>query len=222
MTAMTERRAGAPPRLAILARAPVRGRVKRRLARAVGEDAALDAYRELVASTLDRLAPGRGAFAPEIWVDGDAPVVAEWRRRFPVRVQPPGDLGERMAAAFAAGARALVGCDIPNLDAAYVEAALARLVDADVVLGPTADGGYCLIAMNAPAPRLFADIPWGGAEVLSATIRAAAPLVVRLLPPLWDVDRPEDLARWRRQTPRGHCRGMPAGAQAGVAGVGLS
>ena len=200
------------PRLAILARAPMRGRVKRRLARAVGEDAALDAYRELVASTLDRLAPGRGAFAPEIWVDGNAPEVAEWRRRFPVRVQPPGDLGERMAAAFADGARALVGCDIPNLDAAYVEAALARLADADVVLGPTADGGYCLIAMNAPTPRLFAGIPWGSAEVLSATVQAAAPLVVRLLPPLWDVDRPEDLARWRRQTPLGHCRGMPAGA----------
>ena len=194
MTAMT-----ALPRLAILARAPVRGRVKRRLARAVGEDAALDAYRELVASTLDRLAPGRGAFAPEIWVDGHAP--AQWRCRFPVRVQPPGDLGERMAAAFATGARALVGCDIPNLDAAYVEAALARLADADVVLGPTADGGYCLIAMNAPTPRLFAGIPWGSAEVLSATVRAAAPLAVRLLPPLWDVDRPGDLARWRRQAP---------------------
>lgn len=189
------------PRLAILARAPVRGRVKRRLARAVGEDAALDAYRELVASTLDRLAPGRGAFAPEIWVDGDAPEVAEWRRRFPVRVQPSGDLGERMAAAFAAGVRALVGCDIPNLEAAYVEAALARLADADVVLGPTADGGYCLIAMNAPAPRLFSGIPWGSTEVLSATMRAAAPLAVRLLPPLWDVDRPEDWARWRRQAP---------------------
>lgn len=196
---MTRQPAGAPPRLAIMARAPVRGRVKRRLARAVGEDAALAAYADLVASTLHRLAPGQGGFAPEIWLDGDAPVVSEWRRRFPVCLQPPGDLGERMAAAFAAGVRVLVGCDIPNLDAAYVDGALAALAEADVVLGPTEDGGYCLIAMNAPAPQLFKDIPWGSAEALSATLRAAAPLEVALLPTLWDVDRAEDLARWRRR-----------------------
>ena len=51
------------PRLAIFARAPVLGRVKTRLARSVGEEAALAAYRELLALTLHRLAPGTGRFA---------------------------------------------------------------------------------------------------------------------------------------------------------------
>ena len=188
--------------MAIFARAPVRGRVKTRLARDVGDDAALAAYQELVEQTLDRLAPGRGDFAPEIWVAGDAPAVRGWRRRFPVFRQPAGDLGGRMAAAFADGVRALVGCDIPALDAGHVETALALLENADLTLGPTEDGGYCLIAMNEPCGRLFVNIPWGTPDVLAKTLAAARPLRVRLLAPLLDVDDGTDLARWRNTKPR--------------------
>lgn len=190
------------PRLAIFARAPRRGRVKTRLARDVGEDAAFAAYQELLAATLNELAPGRGRFAPEIWVEGDAPEVDQWRRRFPVLRQPNGDLGARMAAAFDQGVRVLVGCDIPPLTARHVDAALGLLADADVVLGPTEDGGYCLIAMNAPQAALFEAIPWGTERVLAATLAAAGASVVRLLPALWDVDDGADLARWRRSQSR--------------------
>lgn len=184
------------PRLAIFARAPVRGRVKTRLARDVGDDMAFAAYRELLAQTLTKLAPGRGDFAPEVWVTGHAPEVDEWRRRFPVYRQPCGDLGARMAAAFAHGVSVLVGCDIPGLVAGDVDLALRLLSDADVVLGPTEDGGYCLIAMNAAQPALFTGIPWGTNQVLTATLAAASTLSVRLLTPRWDVDDGRDLARW--------------------------
>ena len=186
-------------RVAIFARAPVRGKVKTRLAREVGEDAALAAHKALVAATLNKLAPGRGDFAPEIWVQGHAPEVDEWRRRFPVHRQPEGDLGTRMAAAFAHGARALVGCDIPCLAAAHVERALGLLACADVVLGPTEDGGYCLIAMHRPQPALFTGVAWGTDRVLDDTLAAAAGLCVRLLEPLWDVDDGRDFARWQRE-----------------------
>ena len=189
------------PRLAIFARAPRRGRVKTRLARDVGEGAAFTAYRQLLAGTLAELAPGRGRFAPEIWVEGDAPEVAEWRRRFPVLRQPDGDLGARMAAAFDHGVNVLVGCDIPALTADHVDAALDLLAEADVVLAPTEDGGYCLIALNAPQPALFEAIPWGTHQVLAATLAAAGALSVRLLAPLWDVDNGADLARWERERP---------------------
>lgn len=176
----------------------MRGLVKTRLARDVGEDAAFAAYEELLAATLIKLAPGRGHFAPEIWVEGDARLTDEWPRGFPLRRQPAGDLGTRMAAAFADGVCALVGCDIPELDAGHVDMALRLLAGCDVVIGPTEDGGYCLIAMNAPRPALFADIPWGTERVLSTTLAAANGLSVRLLAPLWDVDNGRDLARWRR------------------------
>lgn len=184
-------------RLAIFARAPVLGRVKTRLAKDIGAEAALAAYRQLVARTLAKLAPGSGDFRPEIWVAGDNAEVAVWRRRFPVLAQPNGDLGERMAAAFEAGVELLVGCDIPMLTAAYVARAQEALADADLVLGPTEDGGYCLIAMRESYPQLFADIPWSTGEVLKSTLRAAEGLTVTLLEKLWDVDDGADFQRYR-------------------------
>ena len=190
-------------RLAVFARAPVRGRVKTRLARDIGADAALAAYRELLASTLSRLGGG-GGFRMEIWVDGASPEVAAWRQRHPVRVQPQGDLGARMAAAFADGVAALVGSDIPTLTADYVDAALDALASVDLVLGPTADGGYCLIAMNEPHPEVFHDIPWSTDAVLTATLGAAGHLSVKLLDELWDVDGLADWQRWRAM-PQASC-----------------
>ena len=184
-------------RLAIFARAPVLGEVKTRLAATVGRHAALAVYDELVALTLTRLAPGEGAFAPEIWVTGDSIEVDAWRRQFRVVAQPDGDLGTRMAAAFEDGVDVLVGCDIPPLTASYVNRALAALDDADLVLGPTEDGGYCLIAMNEPHPEIFADIPWSTGQVLAATQHAATHLRVALLERLWDVDDEVGLRRWR-------------------------
>lgn len=183
-------------RLAIFAKAPVLGQVKTRLAAHLGERVALAAYRDLLASTLAALQAGGPAFAPELWVAGYSAEVEEWRRRLPVFAQPEGDLGVRMAAAFADGVAALVGCDIPALTASYVDRALAALDDADLVLGPTEDGGYCLIAMDRPHLEVFADIPWSTSEVLAATRRRAEHLRVVALEPLWDVDDVTGWARW--------------------------
>ena len=104
-----------------------------------------------------------------------------------------------MAAAFADGVTVLVGSDVPGLGPAYVEAALARLAEVDVAIGPTTDGGYCLIAMRKPQPALFEYIPWGTDAVLAATRAAAGKLTLALLEPLWDVDEVADWRRWRQQ-----------------------
>ena len=185
------------PRLAIFARAPVRGQVKTRLAKIVGDDVALAVYDQLLTETLVRLAPGCGRFEPEVWLEGTS---ADARfQGFPVIPQPGGDLGARMAAAFEAGVTALVGTDIPALTADYVDRALGGLNEADLVVGPVEDGGYCLVAMNAPHPELFRAIPWSTPRVLAATLDAAhgLKLTVGLLEPLWDVDDADDLDRWR-------------------------
>ena len=136
-------------------------------------------------------------------VAGDASAVDEWRGRFPVFEQPKGGLGTRMAAAFDAGVAVVVGSDIPKLDVDYVETALRALAGADLVLGPTEDGGYCLIAMNELHPELFVNIPWGTEAVLAATLRAAGSLSVRTLDVLWDVDEAADWERWRSMRPTG-------------------
>ena len=183
-------------RLAIFARTPIAGKVKTRLARAIGVDGALAVYQELLALTLARLGPGSGNFASEIWVDGDSQTSDAWRS-FPVFAQPDGDLGKKMAAAFSEGVAAIVGSDIPDMTAGYADAALAALAGVDVVLGPTEDGGYCLIAMKEPHPEVFVGIPWGTGRVLAATRYAARHLSVTILDTLWDVDEAADLERWR-------------------------
>lgn len=205
MSGTTRRR-----RLAIFARVPVRGRLKTRLAVAVGADSALRVYEALLATTLRELAPGRGAFEPEVWVDGDVDAFARWLGgqraggvpvpAFPLVEQPPGDLGQRMSSAFDAGVGVLVGTDIPNMTGNYVDRALEALRIADLVLGPTEDGGYCLIGMNSPRPSLFEGIPWGTAGVLAATICAARGLRVERMGVMWDLDDARDLARWRADT----------------------
>ena len=196
-----------PARLAIFSRVPVRGRVKTRLAKAVGADSALRVYAALLAATLKELAPGKGAFEPEIWVDGDLDAFAGWQHQsgvsglgFPLVAQGGGDLGERMSRAFDDGVRVLVGTDIPQLTANYVERALVALRTCDLVLGPTQDGGYCLIGMNSPRPELFDGIRWGSADVLTSTLCAAGGSRVELLDTLWDVDDAGDLVRWRAFT----------------------
>ena len=198
------------PRLAIFARAPVRGGVKTRLAQVIGEGAALAVYTELLAGVLAALAPGCGRFRPEIWLDGAAD--AACFKDFEVFAQRPGDLGRRMAAAFDAGVTALVGSDIPPLTAPYVDAALDALAGADLVLGPVDDGGYALIAMNEPHAALFDGIPWSTPRVLMETLAVARrlSLEVTLLEPLWDVDDAQDLERWRKWMARAGPEGRPS------------
>lgn len=188
------------PRVAVFARSPERGKVKTRLIPALGVDGAYDAYVELAETTLAAIAAGD--FDADLWFAGERNAgLVGWGERFGLQLveQPEADLGERMLAALRAGARVVVGTDIPGMSAEYIEDALRRLDDADIVLGPVEDGGYCLIAMNAPHGSLFRGVEWGAADVLERTlVRAAeAGLRVELLATLWDVDDVEDHARWR-------------------------
>ena len=90
------------------------------------------------------------------------------------------------------GAVCLVNSDSPTLPTAcLIRAARALLVPGDrIVLGPTDDGGYYLLGMKQPHPRLFADIAWSTNNVAAVTqARAAAlGLDVVTLPPWYDVD----------------------------------
>ena len=189
--------------LAVFARAPLLGKVKTRLAGEVGEAEALRAYGCLLQGALHRL---QNLACPRIlYADGAGLEATAVQYGMQLRRQSGADLGARMAGAIdeclgSASAVALVGVDIPGLDANYVEEAFARLATADLVLGPTEDGGYCLIACKQRAPELFTDMRWGGAEVCAQTARRAETmgLVVAFLPMLWDVDREEDLQRFKR------------------------
>ena len=187
-----------------MARHPIPGRVKTRLARALGAETACALYRAFVLDLADRMLalPWRVTWAYE-------PASAPFPALLPgarCRAQEGEDLGARMAAAIAAefadGAASVVvlGADVPHIPRVRIEGAVRALAaDVDVVLGPAEDGGYYLIGVRRPQPELFRGIAWGTAEVLATTRAraAAAGLRVRLLPVTFDVDEPVDLSRLR-------------------------
>jgi rSAM/selenodomain-associated transferase 1 len=187
--------------VAVLAKEPVAGLAKTRLAATVGAAAAARAAAAMLADTLDVVA---GVDAAR-WLCF-TPAAARRRMRrlapgFSLLPQVAGDLGDRLAACLAgllergAGRVAIVGADTPHVPVAAYTAALDLLDHVDVVLGPATDGGYYLVAAKAPRPELFVGVPMGTGEVLAVTLRRAAAgrLRVALLPPLRDLDRLEDL-----------------------------
>jgi rSAM/selenodomain-associated transferase 1 len=112
-------------------------------------------------------------------------------------------LGERLdhllSDALADGSqRAVVmDSDSPTLPAAYISQAFEQLSDADVVLGPTQDGGYYLIGLKQPQSHLLRQVQMSTPHVLSDTLALAEStgLIVSLLPTWYDVDTISDLCR---------------------------
>ncbi len=191
----------------IFAKAPTPGRVKTRLVPALGEQAAAALHRQLAERTLGTaLAAGLGQV--ELWCAPETEdaffAACAKQHGVELRAQGKGDLGMRMAraleSALAQGSVGLlIGSDCPALTAEYLrEAAAALREGCDAVIGPAEDGGYVLIGLaRGPAAPLFEDMVWGGATVMEETRRrlAGRKLRWRELATLWDVDRPEDLAR---------------------------
>jgi uncharacterized protein len=187
--------------VAVIAKAPVAGLAKTRLAASVGMAAAARADAAMLADTVEVVA----AVDAAPWLCF-TPATARRRMRrlapgFSLLPQVAGDLGDRLAACLAGlldrGAErvAIVGADTPHVPGAAYAAAFSLLDRVDVVLGPATDGGYYLVAAKAAHPELFVGVPMGTDAVLEVTLRRAAArrLEVGLLAPLRDLDRLEDL-----------------------------
>lgn len=177
----------------VFARAPRLGAVKRRLARDIGDRAALRFHVATMTRLVCALATER-RFRTIVAVTPD-------RARLSLRVkqmaQGGGDLGTRMHRAFwryPTGRVAIIGCDIPAAGAADLLAAFRALGRADAVFGPAADGGYWLVGMGPRRPaQPFARVRWSSADALADTLVNFAGRRVALLRTLRDVDTGADL-----------------------------
>ncbi|MEJ2512219.1 MAG: TIGR04282 family arsenosugar biosynthesis glycosyltransferase [Anaerolineales bacterium] len=91
----------------------------------------------------------------------------------------------------------VINSDSPTLPAAYLSQAFDDLAKADVVLGPTQDGGYYLIGIKQPQPDLLHKVQMSTPHVLADTLALAesSGLTVSLLPTWYDVDTIEDLVK---------------------------
>lgn len=195
--------------LILFTRYPVPGQVKTRLIPTLGAEGAAALHRRLVLRALRTSHDACRTVDAELQVyfdGGTEGAMSHWLGDGGHFVpQGPGDLGERMAAAFEESFRAgstvtvIVGSDCPGLSADIIKMAFTRLAETPVVLGPALDGGYYLIGLNRPMPELFRGIPWGTDRVLadSLAVLQRSDCKVTLLDPLADIDRPEDLQVWR-------------------------
>jgi rSAM/selenodomain-associated transferase 1 len=90
---------------------------------------------------------------------------------------------------------ALVGADLPHLPPECYGEAFAALEGADVVIGPSSDGGYYLLASRRETPELFTGVAWSTPAVLEQTLARTAAVGLRaaLITPCDDVDTAADL-----------------------------
>jgi rSAM/selenodomain-associated transferase 1 len=175
-TARASRSSAAPfaRHLVIMAKEPVAGRVKSRLARDIGIVEATRFYRQTLRAVVQRL----GADPRWQTVLAVAPDRAVVSRALPGRSarigQGQGDLGARMDRLMRRSERGpvvIVGTDIPAIRPADIWAAFRRLAGADAVVGPVPDGGYWLVGLKRTprVPRAFDRVRWSSPHALADT-----------------------------------------------------
>lgn len=202
---------GPRPRLILFTRPPIPGMVKSRMIPALGADGAVCLHRRLVLRTLrtaHRFCRDHRLDLEIRFAGDDIGLMQHWLGdSWIFRPQAGGDLGHRMSAALAESfsegspATVLIGSDCPDLSSVELAAAFDALRQQPAVFGPAADGGYYLVGLTRPQPRLFEDIPWGSNMVLARSLERMRGLGISpaLLQTLDDLDRPEDLPAWKQR-----------------------
>lgn len=160
--------------LVIIARPPLIGRVKSRLAHSIGEPAALAVYRQLLhrVASVQAAWPGPVCLLAEHEDGWDDTGLAHLARR----PQPSGGLGRRIAAGLGWGCNValqtvVIGTDCPALSLAHLTAVAAGLnATTSVSFGPAEDGGYWALGVTESAPLALLtadDLPWSQATLFT-------------------------------------------------------
>lgn len=204
----------------VMAKAPLPGLAKTRLAPALGPQGAANAAQVMLDHALQEALSwqqgvAQGAVhlccAPEPTHAAWQPCVnlAAKRPSLTLHAQGEGDLGARMARAMAralaqANRVVMTGTDAPAVDSKALRAAFDALDHHDAVFVPAFDGGYALIGVKQHHAPLFDAMPWSTPEVMAIT-RARmrhAGLSHLELAPVHDIDEPDDLVHWPQSWPR--------------------
>lgn len=189
--------------LIIFLKNPILGKVKKRLAKDIGNENTLIIYKELIKHTLKIShsinCPKVLYFSDFIVEDGIFP--EHYKKQLQIGV----NLGKRMYNAikdnFSEGFNniILVGSDIYDLDSNILIKAFDYLKDYNIVIGPSFDGGYYLLGMNNLYPELFFNKDWGSNNVFESTIKECNKLNLKYkkLQTLNDIDYYRDLQNYK-------------------------
>lgn len=191
--------------LVVMAKAPVAGAVKTRLARAIGPIEAVRFYRTALSALLRRVG-GDPRWTIVLAVTPDWTVAAPcWPVGIARIAQGRGDLGARMRRAIDAagpGPVAVIGSDVPGIRRSHVAAGFRALGAHETVFGPAEDGGYWLVGerRRPGVRRLFAGVRWSTEHALADTLLNCKGKAA-LLETLPDVDEEREWRAWRRNAP---------------------
>lgn len=186
--------------LIVFRKNPIPGKVKTRLAATVGNDRALEVYKQLIQYTIEltnQLTVPKFIYYSESIEHDD-----NWNNTgYTKKLQSGTGLGEKMKNAFSElfdqgyDRVLIIGTDCPELSPGILNAAFDNLNNHDIVIGPARDGGYYLLGMKKLYPGLFRDISWSTDQVLDQTLQVCedSGLSNMLLDELSDIDNEEDL-----------------------------
>ena len=185
----------------LFARDPILGQVKTRLSSSFDDETILRLYTCFVEDSLEKIRQVDNAdcfvgISPSNLSGFFNGIEDSDTRLF---IQQGKDLGEKMRQAFvdrfSDGYKkvVIIGSDSPSLPISYINQTLTS--HKDLILGPSTDGGYYLIAMTGKVFEVFGDIAWGTDQVLEETLSRVKKtgISLELLPVWYDVDMPEDL-----------------------------
>lgn len=197
-----------PVTLVVIAKAPVAGLAKTRLAATVGDQAAADIAAAALLDTLDAV-EATPAQAKVLALTGDLDHASSGTeihsRLHTLQVVPQrgDDFSARLAnaiddAAATAGTRPvlLIASDTPQVTAALLIECAQALLETDVVFGLARDGGWWVIGVTDPSMAdCLHTIPTSRSDTGPATLEAlrANGLAVTLVAELSDVDTVDDM-----------------------------
>lgn len=205
--------------LLVFFRYPELGKVKTRLAAAIGEQEALRVHTFLLRRTLgvvydfSKLCPDASIVLCPTPPQSPDRMERELPGPWKVVDQEGAHLGERMGNALrwaldgGAEQAVLVGSDLADLQPGDLRDAFVRLRGDRVVLGPARDGGFYLVGVRRFAQAPFLTSEWGTSTVFERTVNGfrSAGFQIVCVSRRQDVDRPEDLA-WLHRDPLIQCR----------------
>lgn len=186
--------------LIIFVRNLEKGKVKKRLAKSIGDDKSLEVYKYLLEHTKDITVSCKYNlfvfYSHYIHINDvfDDNI-------FSKHLQEGNDLGEKMSNAFSKvfelGLKniCIIGSDCYELQTETLHQAFDKLHQNDVVLGPSRDGGYYLLGMKKLYTEFFINKDWGTSTVLNDTLQTinSLELTAAQLDELNDIDTIEDL-----------------------------
>ena len=191
--------------LIVVAKQPAPGQTKTRLSPPLSMEQAAALYECFLKDTLDQIRQVNEvqrviAYLPLDATDHFHQLAPDFQL-IPQYGQQLGDrLDNALTSYLARGYERVVimDSDSPTLPSSFLSQAFHVLADgADVTLGPCEDGGYYLIGLKRPAPRLLKEVRMSTPTVAADTIALAKEegLSIDLLPVWYDVDDAASLTR---------------------------